>query len=248
MITILRPTHRVRTAGAVLAAAGLLLAACGGDDDSNSATPEVVIDGVADAAETTDTSSVDGADGEPANGDAGGNADAAESGADADATDEELALEFAQCMRDEGIDWPDPVTNADGSIDLFGGQGPGGGGGGAGDGAGGPDEATQAAFQTCGELIEGASFFGGRGQLDTETQDELLEFAQCPPRRGPRRRRPRLRQLRSGCWRRRWRRRGHLRRRIRPAGSGRPGSDRVLPGNLRRRAPRARRPGRRPGR
>ena len=37
-------------------------------------------------------------------------------------TDEERALLFAECMRDEGIEnWPDPATNPDGSVDLSGG-------------------------------------------------------------------------------------------------------------------------------
>ena len=36
-----------------------------------------------------------------------------------DQTNEELALEFTQCMRDEGVDLADPTINADGSVELF---------------------------------------------------------------------------------------------------------------------------------
>ncbi|MEM8620137.1 MAG: hypothetical protein AAGF73_10470 [Actinomycetota bacterium] len=154
-----QPTRRRRSALAACAAAGLALTACGGSDDSNSATPEVVIDGVADAADADDVTS---------DGDA--------SVVTSDLSDEELALQFAQCMRDEGVDWPDPVTNADGSIDLFGGLGPGGA---AGVGGAGGNEVTQAAAEVCGPLIEGASFLPGGGQIDADTQDTLLEFAQC---------------------------------------------------------------------
>lgn len=150
---------RRRSGLAVVAAGCLLVAACGDDDGGNSATPEVVIDGVAEAAEPVDD---------------GGS----EAGAAAEVSDEELALQFAQCMRDEGVDWPDPVTNADGSIDLFGGQGPAGAAGANADGSGAED--AQAAAEVCGPLIEGASFLpGGGGGLDAGAQDDLLEFAQC---------------------------------------------------------------------
>ena len=103
----MKNTHTSRRRLAVGAiAAGLLLAACGGgDDDANSATPVVV---AADGAAPDD-----------------GDAPADDATADeAAASDEVLALEFAACMRDEGIDWPDPTTGADGSIDLFGGEAP----------------------------------------------------------------------------------------------------------------------------
>ncbi len=155
-----KSVQRRRGVVALCSAAGLMLAACGGGDDENSATPDVVIDGVADAASDDD-------------------ADDSESPSEdvsSSTSDEQLALEFAQCMRDEGVDWPDPVTNADGSIDLFGGQGPAGAAGG---GAGGANETTQAAAEVCGPLIEGASFLPGGGQIDAEAQDSLLEFAQC---------------------------------------------------------------------
>ena len=91
-----------------------------------------------------------------------------------DLTDEEQALAFAECMRDEGVDWPDPSTGADGSIDLLGGQT-------LAQVAGSSPEATQAAADVCGPLLVGASFLpgGGSGTFDAETQDAFLEFAMC---------------------------------------------------------------------
>ena len=151
----MKTTHTSRRRLAVGAiAAGLLLAACGGGDDANSATPVVV---AADGAAPDDGDAPD----DDATADA------------ATASDEELALQFAACMRDEGIDWPDPITEADGSIDLFGGQAP------ASIAADASDEVIEAAAETCGPIIEGASFLPGAGGIDEETQDLLLDFAQC---------------------------------------------------------------------
>ena len=147
------PTTR-RRLGGVAVAAGLLLAACGSDDGGNSATPDVVVG---------DGAATDNEDGAPDN------------ASSSSATEEELALEFAECMRDEGIDWPDPITLADGSIDLLGGQGPEA----IGAGNGRIDDATQASLEICGPIIEGASFLPGAGDIDAETEDQLLEFAQC---------------------------------------------------------------------
>jgi hypothetical protein len=94
------------------------------------------------------------------------------SGAD-DQTDEDLALAFAQCMRDEGVDFEDPTVNGDGSIDLFAGNPP--------EGSGEDrrfDDATRDAFAECGDIVQGASFLPGGGD-QTELEDDLLEFAQC---------------------------------------------------------------------
>ena len=93
-------------------------------------------------------------------------------------TDEERALLFAECMRDEGIEnWPDPATNPDGSVDLSGGGAVGLG----------PSSAVtlqsdevRAAIPVCGPLIAGASFLPNNGQgISTEAQDQLVNFAQC---------------------------------------------------------------------
>lgn len=151
-----------------VAVTGLLLAACGGggDDDSADAEPQILIAG----GDTDDTGSIVVVDEGAGDGAGGGGVLAA------DATEEAQALAFAQCMRDEGIDWPDPITNADGSIDLFGGDGRGDGQ----DVGGGVDDGRREALDVCGPLVEGASFLpGGVGGFDAETEDAFLEFTQC---------------------------------------------------------------------
>ena len=83
------------------------------------------------------------------------------------ATDEDQALAFAECMRDEGIDFPDPTVNADGSVAFSGARG-----------TVGQDSNFTVAFETCGDQLDGASFLPGDGDL-TEIEDGLLEAAQC---------------------------------------------------------------------
>jgi len=173
---------------AIVAAAGLFAAACGGSESSESAATEpdegeIVI--VEAAPETDPGDIVVVEDTEPQAGTNTG-ADASASDAEADpgvepepateASEEELALQFAQCMRDEGVDkWPDPATNADGSIDISGGGAVGPGG----DVVLGSDE-VQAALPVCGPIIAGASFLpNSGGGMTTETQDQFLAFAQC---------------------------------------------------------------------
>jgi hypothetical protein len=145
------PTRRWLVGAAV--AAGLLLAACGSDNGGNSASPQVV----------------------SGNGAASAGDGASAGAASSDVSDEELALEFAECVRGEGVDWPDPITLADGSIDLLGGQGPEAIT--AADGT--IDDGTQAALDTCVPIVEGSSLLPGADDIDAETQDQLLEFAQC---------------------------------------------------------------------
>ncbi|MEM9039957.1 MAG: hypothetical protein AAGD33_08675 [Actinomycetota bacterium] len=165
----------IRLIGA-LAAVGLLAGACGGGDDDSS--PEVVIEGIDPDATPVEAEPVvldDSADVSVDSDVESSTDEAAESAtpvdaAAADASEEELAFEFADCMRNEGVDWPDPVVDADGSIDLLGGTPP----------ADLPVEDAQAAAEVCGSIIAGASFLPNGGQgLDTETRDNLLEFTQC---------------------------------------------------------------------
>ncbi len=145
----------------VLAAATLLVAACGTDEEATaSATPAVVVsEDATESAAATDPDASDATDEAATD-------EAAVDGAEA--TDEELALEFAQCMRDNGFDMDDPTVGSDGSIQLFGGNPP------QGDAA---DDA-ELAFESCGDILDGAAFVNDVFD-DPEFEDRLLEMAQC---------------------------------------------------------------------
>ena len=133
--------------------------------------PAEPAEGDADAAEET----VDAAEGDAAAGE--GDADAAEEAMDADLSDEERLLHFADCMRDNGVDFPDPVVEADGTV-RFGFRPGAGGAGAAQELVRDPD--LPAAREACEGLLQGLSFGPGSGNFDTtELQDALLEFARC---------------------------------------------------------------------
>jgi hypothetical protein len=92
----------------------------------------------------------------------GANASAAPS---ASLDPEAAQLAFAECMRDQGIDMPDPETN-------------GGGGGAVRIGGSGEDrDKFQAAMQECEHFLEQAGGF--RSEMDPEMLDRMVEFAQC---------------------------------------------------------------------
>lgn len=85
---------------------------------------------------------------------------------------EDVLLEFAECMRDNGIpDFPDPVLDADGNIRPFGNdRGPGD--------LGADRDTIQAAQEECIPIIEDLALNflrANRGQLE----DQLYEFAEC---------------------------------------------------------------------
>lgn len=136
---------RLPGAGAIAALAVLLcslllvLAACGGSDDS----------GVADASGS------------------GGTATTATTTTASEVDSEQAQLDFAQCMREQGLDFPDPQPDENGDLQF---QPPE-------DGLDDPD-AFQDAAQECAEFLEGA-----QGELSEEDQSEFqdaqLEFAQC---------------------------------------------------------------------
>jgi hypothetical protein len=80
---------------------------------------------------------------------------------------EDAMLDFAQCMRDNGVDMPDPQT--------------GGGGVRIGIGENGIDpqsETFQAAQQACQHFL-GDAGFGGPRDLTQEQLDQMVAFAQC---------------------------------------------------------------------
>jgi hypothetical protein len=92
-----------------------------------------------------------------------------------EADTEEAALEFSQCMRDNGVpDFPDPsFTEGGGGIIV-------GGPDGEGPGFDPQSEEVRAAFEACGEILEGAAFGPAGGNFDpTELQDNLLAMAEC---------------------------------------------------------------------
>ena len=96
-----------------------------------------------------------------------------------DLSDEERLLAFAECMRENGVDFPDPVVEADGTVTF--GFRPGGGGGGLGRLREiGQDSDLPAARDACSGMLEGLAFGPGQGGFDLiELQDTLLAFAQC---------------------------------------------------------------------
>jgi hypothetical protein len=82
------------------------------------------------------------------------------------ASDEEKAREFVDCMRAEGIDLPDPMPDGQGGFDFGLDEA----------GAVFDDPAFQQAIQACRDKLPG----GGRENLDDpEVQAQLREFAQC---------------------------------------------------------------------
>jgi hypothetical protein len=81
---------------------------------------------------------------------------------------EAAQLAFARCMRDNGVDMPDPVA----------GGAPGGGGGTIAVGGDGIDaKKMQAAFEACQKFLGSAG--GSATQIDPAMQDKMLKFAGC---------------------------------------------------------------------
>jgi hypothetical protein len=135
-----RKLELAATAGALAAALVLALTACGGNGDS---------DDVASLTDTTGQSTTGGS------GDGG-------SGAPSEREREEAALEFAQCMREHGVDFPDPVN---GRFEFR--------------STPGDDQAkVQEAQEACQDILEDAAPPLDEEQ-QAEMQDALLAFARC---------------------------------------------------------------------
>jgi hypothetical protein len=128
----------------------VLIAACGGNASSS--------DGVA-TLESSDsaTTTSDGA-----------------SNADTGTVDQEQAmLDFAACMRENGVDIEDPTVDSDGNVRF-------GGFRGAAEPGDVDRDALRAAMESCSENIEGLALGRGGGDFDpTELQDTMLEYASC---------------------------------------------------------------------
>ncbi|RIQ22803.1 hypothetical protein DY240_13425 [Jiangella rhizosphaerae] len=120
-------------------AAALLFAGCGGDD------------GEAEVAS------------------AGGTAAAvAEATEDSELSQDEQALAFAECLRENGLDVPDPEPGQRGGFGGFGGSGA------LGDDV--DEETFQAAMEACRGL---APTFDRERDLSPEQQEQLLELTEC---------------------------------------------------------------------
>lgn len=155
-----RGMKRTGTCAVMFAALGLLAACGGGDDDSGGVA---ALEPAADTADTTDSPdpSQTDSDAEPAE----------------EMDPEEAVLAYAECMREQGIDMPDPEITEDGGVTLSREAG----------GDGEPDvapaldmEAMEAANDECGHLMESAGVTRGPSDEElAEMEDEMLEFAQC---------------------------------------------------------------------
>lgn len=84
---------------------------------------------------------------------------------------EQARLDFAACMRDQGLDFPDPTVDSAGNISF---ERP------RGDGPPDAEEraARREAFSACGDLLAGTTL-GFRGSDRTDLEDRLVEFAAC---------------------------------------------------------------------
>ena len=139
----------------VVAALTIVVSACGGSNGNGD-----------DVASLFDTDS-------PATTTQGtGDADTEEA---TDQSPEEAAIDFAACMREEGVDMPDPEFDEDGGVMFERGVEA------EGDGPSLPDrQAMEDAFDACGHIIENAGIGpDGDGPDRAAMEDEVLEFTQC---------------------------------------------------------------------
>lgn len=85
---------------------------------------------------------------------------------------EEALLEYAACMRENGVDMQDPTVDADGNVQ---------GGFGPELGIDPGSEEFRVAQEACGDLLEGVTLGGGpRGDIDmTAVQDAMNSFTDC---------------------------------------------------------------------
>jgi hypothetical protein len=156
MTTTRRAT--VLAAAVLVLVAGPLLAACGGDDGSDNAVAS--LDGAAAASD-------DGGGGDDDGGGTGGRGDEADQ-----AEFQDAMLEYAQCMRDHGVDMPDPTFDDDGNVAIQG-KGPGSRGGA-------DEDAFMAADEACRSILEDAMpEISLSPEEQAEMQDQMLAMAEC---------------------------------------------------------------------
>lgn len=152
-------TTHMRRLAAVLVLGGVL-AGCGGGGGDD--------DGVASIDESAAADESDDQADEDTSGPGGGRIDESEM--------QDAMLEYAQCMRDNGIDMPDPEFNGEGGVSL--GMGP--------DGGIDPEsEEYQAADEECGSILEEARpDVQLSPEEQAEMQDKLTAMAECMRARG----------------------------------------------------------------
>jgi hypothetical protein len=126
-------------------ALGLGAAACGGSPDGNGVAT-LGGDGAGDGQQTGSAGSANGA---------------------ASKDPQEAALEFARCMREHGVDMPDPEVDSQGRMRIT---------VRAGRGQADPTKLNEAQ-RACGHLMGGGG--DGPGRLDPKAQDAMLAFARC---------------------------------------------------------------------
>jgi hypothetical protein len=83
---------------------------------------------------------------------------------------QDALLAYARCMREHGIDMPDPQfdeTNGNFQVQI------------GVNGSKVDKQKMEAAEQACHHFMDGVAFGGNGGQIDQETQDALLAFAAC---------------------------------------------------------------------
>lgn len=155
--------------GLVLLLATLVLSACSSSDKSNAGVAEI---DDSQAAETP-TEPVPPSDSSEQSASETDTSD--ENANTAELTDEEITTLFTECFRDLGLNIPDPVVNADGSVDLgairqsivplqaeFG------------------QEKVVNALEDCLPLLERATFAAQPSGEDlVELEDNLLTLVQC---------------------------------------------------------------------
>jgi hypothetical protein len=116
---------------------------------------------VACSSGSADVASLEGADGTA---DTNTATDAADTILDGEAA----MMAFVQCMREQGIEYEDPVVDSDGNVqkpELV-------------EGLTVTKEEFGAAYEVCGEILEGLTF-GKKRQDVSETVDELVALAEC---------------------------------------------------------------------
>lgn len=94
---------------------------------------------------------------------AGGGTAAAPSGSAEPVSDDERRLKFAECMRENGVDMPDPEPGGGGGVRIA-----------LGDGV--DPQKAQAAMEKCRSYLPNG---GERGQLDPQQLENLRKLAQC---------------------------------------------------------------------